>query len=395
MSRQISSNTFNAEYQPQTQVHTMSIPYPTHSAFLHEGGLQDLELSALDHEDCCICMLPYYSIPTPPSPETYSPLFDPFGLMNEDSDSYPAEECVFEEPVQLPCGHIFGSSCIIKWSAESKTCPYCRVQLFELYDHELNEMVQNNYIFQYGLSMNAAGQGALPMVGHESVHRDRFYLGSGWGGSASWQQYNGVDDVADIRSDDEVMDIEDDEDMEIGIDSSDPVRYTPATFLSNAPDDILISRQDSVNHAYNSHSLEAGIGTVTQPTADLINNVRVFSSPSGSILESPLITPDSDPQNLNPLESLENTCYTTDSHGNRPPTALPSSEHSDFELELNRQLEDADRSFWELTKLHKSWMTELVQEVTKSPFSVLGKRKAESGHPVSGKRVRLYSSSQI
>lgn len=37
-----------------------------------------------------------------------------------------------EHPVKLPCGHIFGSSCIAIWlEKEGKTtCPYCRHQLF-------------------------------------------------------------------------------------------------------------------------------------------------------------------------------------------------------------------------------------------------------------------------
>lgn len=34
-----------------------------------------------------------------------------------------------ETPVQSPCGHVFGSTCISKWISISATCPLCRSQL--------------------------------------------------------------------------------------------------------------------------------------------------------------------------------------------------------------------------------------------------------------------------
>jgi hypothetical protein len=40
----------------------------------------------------------------------------------------PSEEPA-EVPVQMPCGHIFGSTCLKAWLYESPTCPLCRVEV--------------------------------------------------------------------------------------------------------------------------------------------------------------------------------------------------------------------------------------------------------------------------
>jgi hypothetical protein len=53
-------------------------------------------------DSCCIC---YHA---------YS--FDP---MNSEA----------EDPVQLVCGHVFGTTCIEKWVRTNSTCPLCRAQL--------------------------------------------------------------------------------------------------------------------------------------------------------------------------------------------------------------------------------------------------------------------------
>jgi len=37
-----------------------------------------------------------------------------------------------DNPVSLPCGHVFGEVCIISWLAENVTCPYCRRDYGEL-----------------------------------------------------------------------------------------------------------------------------------------------------------------------------------------------------------------------------------------------------------------------
>lgn len=36
-----------------------------------------------------------------------------------------------ESPVKLPCGHVMGRNCIVKWLASSNSCPLCRRVLFE------------------------------------------------------------------------------------------------------------------------------------------------------------------------------------------------------------------------------------------------------------------------
>jgi hypothetical protein len=59
----------------------------------------------LDSKNCYIC-------------------YNPYRLDGVDSD----DEDI-EEPVQLPCGHIFGRSCIQRWMQESSSCPNCRTLL--------------------------------------------------------------------------------------------------------------------------------------------------------------------------------------------------------------------------------------------------------------------------
>jgi len=34
-----------------------------------------------------------------------------------------------ERPVQMPCGHVFGSTCLKEWLYQSPTCPLCRVEV--------------------------------------------------------------------------------------------------------------------------------------------------------------------------------------------------------------------------------------------------------------------------
>lgn len=38
-----------------------------------------------------------------------------------------------EEPIRLPCGHVFGSSCLVRWTQERlfRRCPMCRVQYLD------------------------------------------------------------------------------------------------------------------------------------------------------------------------------------------------------------------------------------------------------------------------
>lgn len=37
---------------------------------------------------------------------------------------------MYEDPVKLPCNHVFGSRCILTWTETSDTCPLCRTSLY-------------------------------------------------------------------------------------------------------------------------------------------------------------------------------------------------------------------------------------------------------------------------
>lgn len=65
-------------------------------------GLTKVEIGRLDKEDrsCSICMEPY-------------------------GEPEPTEGKI-EHPVKLPCGHVFGYTCIKTWLLENCTCPSCR-----------------------------------------------------------------------------------------------------------------------------------------------------------------------------------------------------------------------------------------------------------------------------
>ncbi len=72
--------------------------------------LPRIPLSVMDDEDtdCSICMEPYARSP-------------PVAGTEEN------ESALMEEPVKLPCGHIFGHWCILAWLTDhSTTCPVCR-----------------------------------------------------------------------------------------------------------------------------------------------------------------------------------------------------------------------------------------------------------------------------
>lgn len=57
-----------------------------------------------EDQECFICSVPYLGTEH---------------ALNE-------REAMPEVPTELPCGHIFGRRCILKWLADKNTCPMCR-----------------------------------------------------------------------------------------------------------------------------------------------------------------------------------------------------------------------------------------------------------------------------
>ncbi|KAF2787403.1 hypothetical protein K505DRAFT_367389 [Melanomma pulvis-pyrius CBS 109.77] len=83
-------------------------PFTSRESFTENGGLTVINPSDLnDDKICYICLDPYHSPSNVPG------------------------ELFLEDPIRLPCGHIFGSSCILRWTLERNTCPYCRTKLFD------------------------------------------------------------------------------------------------------------------------------------------------------------------------------------------------------------------------------------------------------------------------
>ena len=72
-------------------------------------SLPKVEISSLDEEDrtCSIC-------------------YDEYGVARPEAEE-PAED-----PVKMPCGHVFGKLCITTWLEEHCTCPACRHKLLKV-----------------------------------------------------------------------------------------------------------------------------------------------------------------------------------------------------------------------------------------------------------------------
>jgi hypothetical protein len=64
--------------------------------------LTQVHMESIDEKDCSICG-------------------DPFGTSSRNS-----EDELTENPVRIPCGHIYCGDCIKTWLADSSTCPLCR-----------------------------------------------------------------------------------------------------------------------------------------------------------------------------------------------------------------------------------------------------------------------------
>lgn len=85
--------------------------------------------------DCSICL------------DTFSQLaIDSFVLFpNDESCSSPGIPLIEDHsPVKLPCGHIFGSSCVKEWLLKSPQCPLCRTKFNQL--EEDNKIIFNHKI---------------------------------------------------------------------------------------------------------------------------------------------------------------------------------------------------------------------------------------------------------
>ena len=104
--------------------------------------LRPVDVKSLPEEErrCHICMETFH-VDGPRSPYVESVKDqDDVILVTEDAlttmqiDSLPPEEkeeAVEEKeyPLAMPCGHIFGSTCLKEWLSESPTCPLCRVEV--------------------------------------------------------------------------------------------------------------------------------------------------------------------------------------------------------------------------------------------------------------------------
>lgn len=86
-------------------------PFTSRESFIETRGLTAVDPSDLNDDDknCYICLNPYRS------------------------PSHVSDELFHEYPIRLPCGHIFGLNCILRWTLQSNTCPYCRAELFDTY----------------------------------------------------------------------------------------------------------------------------------------------------------------------------------------------------------------------------------------------------------------------
>lgn len=83
----------------------MPITYPSRQELLN-SGLTPVNLSSLDADEikCPICTVQY-------------------GARGHPED-------VLEDPVKIPCGHIYGAVCIAAWLQDNNTCPTCRAILY-------------------------------------------------------------------------------------------------------------------------------------------------------------------------------------------------------------------------------------------------------------------------
>ncbi|KAF1361074.1 hypothetical protein EJ07DRAFT_154435 [Lizonia empirigonia] len=92
--------------------------------------LETIENASYSHGD---------SILRPVSEDTLDPkerscciCYQPFGPT-------PLTQGGSEVPVQLPCSHVFGETCILSWTLTNNSCPLCRRGVFGVDDHSTNQ----------------------------------------------------------------------------------------------------------------------------------------------------------------------------------------------------------------------------------------------------------------
>jgi len=116
--------------------------------------LASVDVASLPEEErrCTICMQEYYVKPTGPRSPYVEDVRDEEDFGGDDvisniakrsliaqeetfQEPNPKEEEEGEAPVRMPCGHIFGATCLKEWLYQSPTCPLCRVEV-ESYTEE-------------------------------------------------------------------------------------------------------------------------------------------------------------------------------------------------------------------------------------------------------------------
>ena len=106
--------------------------------------LKSIDVASLPDGDrrCHICMQDYYVKPVGPRSPYIEDVKDEDDLQNVLSstrgkltrgkgETVPSssEEDERETPLEMPCGHVFGSTCLKAWLYQSPTCPLCRVEV--------------------------------------------------------------------------------------------------------------------------------------------------------------------------------------------------------------------------------------------------------------------------
>ncbi|KAK7205828.1 hypothetical protein BZA70DRAFT_277153 [Myxozyma melibiosi] len=133
------------------------------------AALKDVDLDAIPEADrtCSICFEPYSAGKNGPkqaeSKCAHDEEHDDEAKATADAaateSAAPADEKKAEAeddhaPLQMPCGHIFGRSCLKEWLASSTTCPLCRTAI-EAEAQEAQEPRQSapraTFFFQNGL----------------------------------------------------------------------------------------------------------------------------------------------------------------------------------------------------------------------------------------------------